>query len=225
MAIGTSLRQAVGDIGVPGASLSNIHMRARAKDRKTGSIGLRELNGATTSMCAVHNAAFHDGASGSPSMPNVYTGYKEFNYGRNPSLTSSDTTKTIKMGVEGHILEYDATCELIQNGYISEAGTYNFYGQFEQKVGEGKDSSSPWSVSIVCNSSWWLSGSQYIAFNTTGYSRQVTTINQNFNIPAGYPYVSTAIYQFVYNHPNHGIGAGYYVPCYTHFTDCRLRKA
>ena len=224
MAIGTSLRQAGDDIGVPGASLSNVHMRARVKDRKTGPISLRELQGATTSMCAVHSAGWTDGTTGRLDMPNAYTGYKEFTRGKNPSLTSSDTTKTIKMGVEGYIQDNDATCELVQNGYITEAGTYNFWGQFQQKVGEGKDSRSPWSVAIVCNSSWWLSGSQQVAMSIVDFSYDVKTVNQNFNIPAGYPYVSTIIYQFVYNHPNHGQGAGYYTPCYTHFTDCRLRK-
>ena len=207
------------DLGLPtGLNLSLNHVRARVAGKKTGSMNMDSLRGTATSMCVDHHPTWNTG------ITNVLTGFKEWTNGKDYFINSpsNDTTKDVKIGVTGYISETDATCELLQCGYC-DAGTYNLTGHFKQDSGSSSGG-SPFSVSVVINSTSWLRGSQQIPYNRTDSDRNGLTMNQNFTIPAGYPYLTLAIYQFVYLHPNHGYRANYWTAYETVFTDVRLRK-
>jgi hypothetical protein len=214
-----SLRQVGEDLGLgAGMNLARNHARARVANKKTGSISLVELKGTATSMCVDHYPTWNVG------IINVIQGFKEWRNGRDYFVTSpsNDTTKDVRIGVTGYISDTDATCELRQCGYC-DAGTYNLTGHFKQDL-SSSSGGSPFSVSVVVNATGWLRGSQQVVFNRTTSDRNGLTINQNFNIPAGYPYLTLAIYQFVYLHPNHPYRANYWYPYYTDFTNVRVRK-
>ena len=211
-AVGTDLGLAAG------LSLSLNHVRARVAGKKTGSMNMNSLRGTATSMCVDHHPTWNTG------ITNVIQGFKEYTNGTDYFINSpsNDTTKDVRIGVTGYISETDATCELLQCGYC-DAGTYNLNGYFKQDLGSS-GSGAPFSISVVINSTSWLRGSQQIPFNHTEYNRNGLTLNQNFSIPAGYPYLTLAIYQFVYLHPNHPSRANYWTAYQSDFTDVRVRK-
>lgn len=205
------------DLGA-GMNLGRNHARARVAGKKTGSISLGDLRGTATSMCVDHYPSWNINPT------NVIQGFKEYTNGRDYAITSpsNDTTKDVRIQVAGYISETDATCELMQAGYC-DAGTYNLTGHFKQDM-TSSSGGSPFSISVVVNSTSWLRGSQQLPFNRTESDRNGLQINQNFTIPAGYPYLTVVIYQFVYLHPNHPYRANYHYPYQTDFTDVRVRK-
>lgn len=216
---GVALSQVGEDLGLgAGMNLGRDHARARVAGKKTGSISLGDLRGTATSMCVDHYPTWNVG------ITNVIQGFKEWNYGKDYFVISpsNDTTKDVRIGVTGHISDTDATCELVQCGYC-DGGTYNLTGHFKSEFASSSGG-SPFSVAVVVNTTGWLRGSQQIVFNRTESDRNGLTINQNFSIPAGYPYLSLALYQFVYLHPSHPYRANYHYPYESDFTDVRVRK-
>ena len=205
------------DLGA-GMNLGRDHARARVANKKTGGLSMSELKGTTTSMCTTHYPTWNVGIN-SPTV-----GFKEYMNGRNYVITSpsNDTTKDANLKIDGYISQTDAVCELAQVGYC-DRGSYNFYGQMLQDFSTGA-SVTPFSVAVVVNTTGWLRGSQQIVYNTIDYGRDLKTISANFNVPDGYPYLTLALYQFVYLHPNHGGSANYHYPYQTTFTNCRVRK-
>jgi len=222
MAVSTGIvsLKAVGtDLGISGnMNLSLNHARARVAGKKTGTIKMSDLRGTTTSMCVDHYSQWNAYPT------NVTQGFREYSNGKDYSITSpsNDTTKDVRIEVTGYISETDATCELMQGGYC-DSGTYNITGYFKSDF-NSSGGGSPFSVAVVVNSTGWLRGSQQIPFHRTDSDRNGLTINQNFNIPSGYPYLTLVIYQFVYLHPNHPYRGNYWTPYKTDFTDVRVRK-
>jgi hypothetical protein len=222
MAVSTGIVSlgAVGtDLGLgTGVNLSLNHVRARVAGKKTGIIQMSQLRGTATSMCVDHYPSWNINPT------NVIQGFKEYTNGKDYSITSpsNDTTKDVRIGVTGYISETDATCELMQGGYC-DRGSYNLTGHFKSDF-SSSSGGSPFSVSVVCNATSWLRGSQTLVFNQTESDRNGLLINQSFNIPDGYPYLTLVVYQFVYLHPNHPYRANYNTPYKTDFTDVRVRK-
>lgn len=213
MAIGSNLAQAALDIGLPGSPLTSEHFRARLAAKQTGSISLGELKGATTSMCAAHSWAY--GAT----IANVYTSYvKEQNTNRRDVTFPTANGKTEQVILLGSVntAGVDGFVEIRYPGYC-DAGTYNINGR-AQLTGINQSSAAPWNVVVVCNTAGWLQGGQILSFNKEG--SVITDINDNFVVPAGYPYITVICYQLV----RISAGARYNTDYNSAFTNMRVRK-
>lgn len=217
---GVALSQVGNDLGLgAGMNLGRDHARARVTGKKTGSISLGDLRGACTSMCVSHNPTWN-----AVRPTSVLEGFKNVQNGTQNSITSpsNDTTKDFNITVAGHISGYDAICELRQCG-TCDAGTYNISGYVKSVVGASNQ--SPWSIAVVLNDYGWLQGNQHLAFALTHFDRNGYTLNTNFSVPAGWPYLTLVCYQFVYLHSSHGDSlANYWYPYETDFTDMRVKK-
>ena len=214
VSIPVSLNQVYTDLGnPPEKNLSSANHRARINGSITGSMSLAAMGNTTTAMCAVIG-----GYTDLPRYP--YKGTPETNGMTHDhhvkGVSGYDITEAVEVMCAGKYSETDATCELIYPGYVTP-GTYRLKGTASRG-----SSVAPWSISIVINTNNFLSGSQMVLYNLTSYGSKA--INDAFVVPAGYPYLTCIVYQFVYLHPSHGGTANYYTPYYSTFADMRVKK-
>jgi hypothetical protein len=181
-------------------------------------MSLKALEGATTSMCAAHDPTWGR-------IPGqVYVSYIKEIYAdvKKCEFPTGDATHTVRMTASGKYSGTDATVEIRQCGYVTGAGTYNFQGTATPVF--GNSSGSPHSIAVVCNAVGWMQGSQQIVYSNTLHGTKF--YNENFNVPAGYPFITLILYQYVYLSVQPGRPtANYYTEYKTDFANFRIRKA
>lgn len=212
MSIGSNLAQAALDIGLPGSPLTSVHFRARIDNFQTGTIKLSQLKGATTGMCHSHSNSY----GLAPSNPHTSYVKEQNSNRRDVAFPTGDKTEQVSITCSCNTAQVDAFAEIRYPGY-SEAGTYNVTGQATLS-GIYQDNSAPWAMAAIVNSSGWLNGPQMMPWNQEGVSKN--TINANFPVPAGYPYITLICYQLV----RISAGARYNTDYKSVFTNVRLRK-
>ena len=216
-----SLKQVGNDTGQPTGQLNGVHTRARLKDKKTGSISLKSLESATTSMCV--SPVGLSGSDWNKPPTNTYQSFQSTSAGSDIRMEtpSNDWTKDFRVGGTRRT-NADAVFSVTQCGY-ADSGNFRFYGKAKADSGLN---SAPYSIQVLAFSGGWDVGDIEIMYYQTASSTDYIEYALSRPVPAGKPYITVVGRQLIYGPLNQeGLGqAPVGVLFKASFEDLRLGK-